>query len=85
MLKQQAQQKGPEMKVGETWKGVVKWYHEGRGRGYITADNGYDIRVYKSGIPGSGVKILNEYQRVEFTVAEENGELVADNIIKLGS
>lgn len=68
------------MKPDDKMQGVVKWYHEGKGRGFLTADTGIDIRVYKSGIPGTGVKILKEYQRVSFVIAKVEGELVATDV-----
>ena len=50
--------------------GTVKWFNESKGYGFIARDNGGDIFVHYSGIEGSGYRILEEGQRVEFTVGE---------------
>ena len=51
-------------------KGTVKWFSESKGYGFIARDAGGDIFVHYSGIEGSGYRILEEGQRVEFTVGE---------------
>lgn len=71
------------MKPGERWKGTVKWYNEARGRGFITADNGYDIHVHHTGIAGKGVKFLDEHQRVSFLVGETDERLTALEVTPL--
>ncbi len=50
--------------------GTVKWFSESKGYGFIDRDAGGDIFVHYSGIEGSGYRILEEGQRVEFTVGE---------------
>jgi CspA family cold shock protein len=50
--------------------GTVKWFSESKGYGFIARDQGGDIFVHYSGIEGSGYRILEEGQRVEFTVGE---------------
>jgi CspA family cold shock protein len=50
--------------------GTVKWFSESKGYGFIARDAGGDIFVHYSGIEGSGYRILEEGQRVEFTVGE---------------
>lgn len=50
--------------------GTVKWFSESKGYGFIARDSGGDIFVHYSGIEGSGYRILEEGQRVEFTVGE---------------
>jgi CspA family cold shock protein len=50
--------------------GTVKWFNESKGYGFLARDEGGDIFVHYSGIEGSGYRILEEGQRVEFTVGE---------------
>ena len=50
--------------------GVVKWFNESKGYGFIARDNGGDIFVHYSAITGSGYRVLEEGQRVEFAVGE---------------
>jgi CspA family cold shock protein len=52
--------------------GLVKWFNEGKGFGFITPDDGSkDLFVHFSSITGGGFKTLGEGQKVQFTV--ENG------------
>jgi CspA family cold shock protein len=71
------------MRAGESWKGTVKWFNSSRGRGYITSDTGLDIIVYNEGIVGTGVKLLQENERVRFEVNEVDGRLTAINVAPL--
>ena len=50
-------------------QGVVKWFNESKGYGFIQRDEtGKDIFVHFSGIVCEGYKTLREGQRVEFKV-----------------
>ena len=51
--------------------GIVKWFDDGKGFGFITPDaGGKDLFAHFSEIQGSGFKSLAEGQRVEFEVKE---------------
>jgi len=50
--------------------GVVKWFNEKKGYGFIGQEDGQDVFVHHSGISGSGFKSLNEGQRVSFDIEE---------------
>lgn len=45
--------------------GIVKWFNEGKGFGFIESD-GTDYFVHFSAIQGSGFKTLAEGQKVRF-------------------
>ena len=60
--------------------GVVKWFDETKGYGFIARDSGGDIFVHHSGIVGSGFKTLNEGDRVEFEVGEGRKGPAAQNV-----
>ena len=54
-----------------TQTGIVKWFNEGKGFGFIAQDNGgKDLFAHFSEIQGSGFKTLAENQRVQFEVKE---------------
>jgi cold shock CspA family protein len=51
--------------------GVVKWFNESRGYGFITPDEGgRDVYVHSTAIKGAGSQSLQEGQRVEFEITE---------------
>jgi len=51
--------------------GVVKWFSESRGYGFITPDGGAkDVFVHSNSIKGTGRQNLEEGQRVEFEITQ---------------
>jgi CspA family cold shock protein len=69
--------------MAEREVGTVKWFHNGKGYGFITRDEGEDIFVHFSEIEMEGYKKLEEGQEVEFTVAEGDKGLQAQEVIPL--
>ena len=53
--------------------GVVKWFNERKGYGFIAQKEGPDVFVHYSGINGDGFKSLQEGDRVTFEI-EEGGK-----------
>jgi CspA family cold shock protein len=51
-------------------EGVVKWFNEKKGYGFISTDEGQDVFVHFSSILGTGFKTLYEGQRVRFEVEQ---------------
>lgn len=51
-------------------KGVVKWFNEKKGYGFLSQDDGDDVFVHYSSIQGDGFKTLKEGDPVEFEVQE---------------
>lgn len=50
--------------------GVVKWFNEQKGYGFIEQENGPDVFVHHSGINTSGFRSLNEGDRVTFDIEQ---------------
>lgn len=64
-------------------RGIVKWFNDAKGFGFIQRDRGADIFVHHSSIVGEGFRTLNEGDRVQFEVVEGLKGLVAKNVIKI--
>lgn len=63
--------------------GVVKWFNDRKGFGFIAQDGGDDVFVHFSSIQGDGFKTLAEGQPVSFEVVKGNKGLQAANVTKL--
>ena len=60
-------------------EGTVKWFSDQKGFGFIEQDTGQDLFVHHTGINASGVKTLNEGQRVRFEIeTNEKGPKAKD-------
>ena len=64
-------------------KGVVKWFNDSKGFGFIEQDNGEDVFVHFSAISGDGFKSLAEGDAVEFEVQKGPKGLQAANVKKV--
>lgn len=65
-------------------KGVVKWFSNQKGYGFITPDGGgKDVFVHHSAIMGDGYKTLDEGQNVEFDVSQGPKGEQAANVKKM--
>ena len=64
-------------------KGVVKWFNDSKGFGFIEQENGADVFVHFSSIQGEGFKSLTEGQEVSFDVVQGAKGLQAANVVKL--
>ncbi len=51
-------------------RGVVKWFNDSKGYGFIQRENGGDIFVHHSGINSDGFRSLTEGATVEFEIEE---------------
>lgn len=64
-------------------KGVVKWFNDQKGYGFITPEEGKDVFVHFSGIKGEGFKSLPEGSQVEFEITQGAKGPQAVNVVKL--
>ncbi|PLX94699.1 MAG: cold-shock protein [Desulfuromonas sp.] len=64
-------------------EGVVKWFNDAKGFGFIQQDGGPDVFVHFSSIQGDGFKSLAEGQRVSFEVTQGQKGPQASNVNKL--
>jgi CspA family cold shock protein len=63
--------------------GVVKWFNDSKGFGFIEQENGEDVFVHFSTIQGDGFKSLAEGQKVSFDIVQGGKGLQAANVNKI--
>lgn len=62
-------------------KGIVKWFNEKKGFGFIQQEDGQDLFVHYSSINMDGFKTIVEGDEVIFDVEETNRGLQAKNVM----
>ena len=60
--------------------GIVKWFIEGKGFGFIQSDSSEDLFAHYSEINMSDYKALKEGQRVQFEITQGKKGRQASNI-----
>ncbi len=63
-------------------KGIVKWFNEAKGYGFIRQYDGPDVFVHYSSITGEGFKTLAEGDAVSFEIEEGDKGLKAINVAR---
>ena len=64
-------------------EGIVKWFSNKKGYGFIEQEEGQDLFVHYSDVSGSGFKSLSGGDRVRFDAEEGDRGPVAKNVQKL--
>jgi CspA family cold shock protein len=62
--------------------GIVKWFSDKKGYGFIENEEGGDVFVHFSAITMSGFKTLAEGDRVTFDIEEGDRGPAAANVVK---
>ena len=63
--------------------GIVKWFNDSKGFGFIEQENGKDVFVHHSAINSTGFKSLSEGDRVTFDVVEGPKGPAASNVSRV--
>lgn len=61
-------------------QGVVKWFNDSKGFGFIQRNSGEDVFVHFRAIQADGHRTLRDGQRVEFIVAQGQKGLQAEEV-----
>jgi CspA family cold shock protein len=64
-------------------EGIVKWFSDQKGFGFIERDGDTDVFVHHSAISGSGFKTLAEGDKVTFDVEQGTKGPSGQNVTKL--
>ncbi len=64
-------------------EGVVKWFSDKKGYGFIERESGKDLFVHYTAITMQGFKTLAQGDRVNFDIEESDRGPEAKNVIKL--
>jgi CspA family cold shock protein len=62
-------------------KGIVKWFNNAKGFGFIGREDGPDVFVHYSAIQSDGFKQLKEGDEVEFNIVQGAKGPQADAVI----
>jgi len=62
--------------------GIVKWFNEKKGFGFIEVDESNDVFVHYSAIAMPGFKTLAEGDRVSFEIEQTDRGPAAKNVIR---
>ena len=69
-----------EKEVSAMANGVVKWFNDKKGYGFIAQEDGPDVFVHHSGINGVGFKSLQEGDHVTFDIEQGQKGPAAVNV-----
>lgn len=62
-------------------EGIVKWFNDSKGFGFIEQESGSDVFVHFSGISSDGFKTLNEGDKVSFDIEQGLKGPAAVNVV----
>lgn len=60
--------------------GIVKWFNDSKGYGFIEQEDGPDVFVHHSAINAQGFRTLNEGDRVTFDIEQGQKGPAAANV-----
>lgn len=62
-------------------RGIVKWYNESKGFGFVGVESGPDVFVHYNAIQPGGLRTLTEGSTVEFDIVSGKKGPQAENVV----
>lgn len=72
---------GKESGLMSQYKGVIKWFNNAKGYGFVGREGGPDVFVHYSSIQLDGYKRLKEGDEVEFEIVQGAKGPQADQVV----
>ena len=69
--------------MAELQRGVVKWFNDAKGFGFIEHENGKDVFIHYSVIESEGYKTLKDGEEVEYELGDGDKGLHATKVIRV--
>ena len=66
--------------MSERHSGIVKWFNDAKGYGFIEQETGDDVFVHYRSIRGEGFKTLRQGARVEFVISKTDKGFQAEDV-----
>ena len=63
--------------------GIIKWFNDAKGYGFIEREEGDDVFVHYRSIRGEGFRTLRQGARVEFDISETGKGFQAEDVAEL--
>lgn len=71
--------------MAELQRGVVKWFNDAKGFGFIEHESGRDVFVHYSVIESEGFKTLKDGEEVSYELAEGDKGLHASKVVRINA
>jgi len=71
--------------MSELYRGVVKWFNDAKGFGFIEHQSGKDVFVHYSVIEQDGFKTLKDGEEVQYVLTEGDKGLHAAKVVRVNT
>ena len=69
--------------MSERQSGIVKWFNDAKGFGFIEREGGEDVFVHFRSLRGEGYRTLKQGARVEFALAKTEKGFQAEDVVEV--
>ena len=69
--------------MSERQSGIVKWFNDAKGFGFIEREGGEDVFVHFRSIRGEGYRTLKQGARVEFALSKTEKGFQAEDVAEI--